>query len=198
MSSSDSLLKMEKYLHEKLTLDGSNYSQWATSFKMWAGGIGLWPYISGDELGPSPLALLTDPDQNIIHKEKHDEQVKVHKQHRLLTLSALSMAIDAQDFVYLHDIDDPYVTWIALEKKYLPQKAIHFNQYLDHLFTLPKAHDSISIVEMLQTLIVLKADLAALSVASAVSAPTTTSVMPTTPKREEYKIPDAIFIYVLL
>ncbi|KAG2028911.1 hypothetical protein BDR03DRAFT_1057227 [Suillus americanus] len=165
MSSSDSLPKTEKYPHEKLTLDGSNYSQWATGFKMWAGGIGLWPYISGDELEPSPLAPLTDADQNIIRKEKHDERVKLYKQRRLLALSALSTAIDAQDFVYLCDIDDPHVAWIALEKKYLPQKAIRFNQYLDRLFTLPKAHDSASIADTLQTLIVLKADLTALSVA---------------------------------
>jgi hypothetical protein len=74
---------MEKYPHEKLTLDGSNYSQWATGFKMWAGGIGLWPYISGDELEPSPPALLTDADQNIICKEKHDERVKLYKQRQL-------------------------------------------------------------------------------------------------------------------
>jgi hypothetical protein len=75
------------------------------------------------------------------------------------------MAIDMQDFVYLCDIDDPHIAWVALEKKYLPQKAIHFNQYLDHLFTLPKVHDSISITKTMQTLIVLKSDLAVLSLA---------------------------------
>ncbi|KAG1846631.1 hypothetical protein F4604DRAFT_1936295 [Suillus subluteus] len=201
MTSSDSLPKTEKYLHEKLTLDVSNYSQWATGFKMWAGGIGLWPYISGDEIAPSPPAPLTDPDQNILHQEKHDEWVKLYKQHRLLALSPLSTAIDAQDFVYLRDIDDPHVAWIALEKKYLPQKAIRFNQYLDRVFTLPKAHDSVSIAETLQILIVLKADLAALSVASAsmpVPAATSTTSTSTTAKKEEYKIPDAIFVHVLL
>jgi hypothetical protein len=95
MSFSDSLPKTEKYPHEKLALDGSNYSQWATGFKMWAGGIGLWSYISGDELEPSPPAPLTDADENILHKEKHDKWVKLYKQRRLLALSALSMAIDA-------------------------------------------------------------------------------------------------------
>jgi hypothetical protein len=64
---------MEKYLHKKLTLDGSNYSQWATGFKMWAGGIGLWPYVNGDEKEPSPPATLTDMDQNIICTEKHNK-----------------------------------------------------------------------------------------------------------------------------
>jgi hypothetical protein len=109
MSSSNSLLKTEKYLHEKLTLDGSNYSQWATGFKMWASGIGLWPYVCGDELELSPPAPLTDPDQDIIQREKHDECVKVYKQHRLLALSALSTAIDAQNFVYLRDINNPHI-----------------------------------------------------------------------------------------
>jgi hypothetical protein len=80
MSSSDSLPKTEKYPHEKLTFNGSNYSQWATGFKMWAGGIGLWSYVNGDEKEPSPPALLTDVDQNIICKEKHDEKVKLYKQ----------------------------------------------------------------------------------------------------------------------
>jgi hypothetical protein len=80
MSSSDSLPKTKKYPHEKLTLNGSNYSQWATGFKMWAGGIGLWSHVNGDEIEPSPLALLSDPDQNIIRKEKHDKHVKVYKQ----------------------------------------------------------------------------------------------------------------------
>ncbi|KAG2040825.1 hypothetical protein BDR03DRAFT_979692 [Suillus americanus] len=197
MSSSDSLQKTEKYPHKKLTLDGSNYSQWATGFKMWAGGIGLWSYISGDEKEPSPLAQLTDPDQNIIRKEKHDERVKLYKQRRLLALSALSTAIDAQDFVYLRDIDDPHIAWTALEKKYLPQKAIQFNQYLDHLFTLPKAHNSSSIAETLQTLIILKSDLAALSVASTPVPPATSTTSTTTPK-DEYKIPDAIFVHTLL
>ncbi|KAG2035532.1 hypothetical protein BDR03DRAFT_983666 [Suillus americanus] len=89
-------------------------------------GIGLWPYVSGDEVEPSPPAQLTDPDQNILRKEKHDERVKLYEQRRLLALSALST-----DFVNLCDIDDLHVAWIALEKKYLPQKAIHFNQYLD-------------------------------------------------------------------
>lgn len=165
---------------------------------MWAGGIGLWSYISGDEIEPSPPAQLSDSDQNIIHKEKHDARVKLYKQRRLLALSALLTAIDAQDFVYLHDIDDPHTAWIALEKKYLPQKAIHFNQYLNRLFTLPKAHDSTSIVETLQTLIVLKADLAALSIASTVSIPTATSTTSTMATKEEYKIPDAIFVQILL
>ncbi|KAG2357523.1 hypothetical protein BDR07DRAFT_1490613 [Suillus spraguei] len=197
MSSSNSLPKTEKYLHEKLTLDGSNYSQWATSFKMWAGGIGLWSYISGDEIQPSPPALLSDPYQNIICKEKHDEHVKIYKQRQLLALSALSTAMDAQDLVYLCDIDDTHVAWIVLEKKYLPQKAIQFDQYLDRLFTLPKAHDSMTIAETLQTLIVLKADLAALSVAS-MPIPATTSTTSTTAMKEEYKIPDAIFVHILL
>jgi hypothetical protein len=199
MTSSDSLPKTEKYPHEKLTLDGSNYSQWATGFKMWAGGIGLWSYVSGDEVEPSPPAQLTDSDQNILRKEKHDERVKLYRQRRLLALSALSTAIDAQDFVYLRDIDNPHLAWIALEKKYLPQKAIRFNQYLDRLFTVPKAHDSTSIAETLQTLIVLKADLAALSVApstSSVSPPSATSGATAT--KEEYKIPDAIFVHILL
>ncbi|KAG0707160.1 hypothetical protein DFH29DRAFT_995221 [Suillus ampliporus] len=151
MSSSDTLPKTEKYPHEKLTLDGSNYSQWATGFKMWAGGIRLWSYVSGDEIDPSPPALLTDPDQNIICKEKHD-------------------------FVYLCDIDDPHIAWDRPGEKYIPQKAIQFNQYLDCLFTLLKAHDSASIAEMLQTLIVLKSDLAALSVASSASSPTPTAI----------------------
>jgi transposase InsO family protein len=203
MTSSDSLPKTEKYPHKKLTLDGSNYSQWATGFKMWAGGIGLWSYISGDELEPSPPASLTDVDQNILRKEKHEERVKLYKQRRLLALSALSTAIDAQDFVYLCDIDDPHIAWIALEKKYLPKKAIRFNQYLDRLFTLPKAHDSTSIAETLQVLIVLKADLAALSVASAstsIPAPssTTSPTTSTSPTKEEFKIPDAIFVHILL
>jgi hypothetical protein len=197
MSSSDSLPKTEKYPHEKLTLDGSNYSQWATGFKMWAGGIGLWSYVNGDEIEPSPPALLSDPDQNIIRKEKHDERVKVYKQRRLLALSALSTAIDAQDFVYLRDIDDPHIAWIALEKKYLPQKTIRFNQYLDWLFTLPKAHDSASIAETLQTLIILKADLVALSVAPTTTTPST-STSSTATQKEEYKIPDAIFVHILL
>jgi hypothetical protein len=199
MSSSDSLPKTEKYPHEKLTLDGSNYSQWATGFKMWAGGIGLWPYVSGDELEPSPPAPLMDPDQNIIQREKHDERVKLYKQRRLLALSALSTAIDAQDFVYLRDIDDPHIAWVALEKKYLPQKAIRFNQYLDRLFTLPKAHDSVSITETMQTLIVLKSDLAALSLAPTPAPSTTSATTSTTPaKQDEYKIPDAIFVHILL
>ncbi|KAG1870311.1 hypothetical protein F4604DRAFT_1526707, partial [Suillus subluteus] len=123
-------------------LDGSNYSQWATGFKMWSGGIGLWPYVNGDEKEPSPPATLMDADQNIIRTEKHGERVQVYKQRRLLALSAMSTAIDVQDFVHLRDIDDPHVAWTALEKKYLPQKAIRFNQYLDRLFTIPKAHDS--------------------------------------------------------
>jgi hypothetical protein len=197
MSSSDSLPKTEKYPHEKLTLDGSNYSQWATGFKMWAGGIGLWSYVNGDEIEPSPQALLSDPDQNIIHKEKHDEHVKVYKQRRLLALSALLTAIDAQDFVYLCNIDDPHLTWTALEKKYLPQKTIQFNQYLDQLFTLPKAHNSASIAETLQTLIILKADLVALSVAPTSTIPST-STTSTTATKDEYKILDAIFVHILL
>ncbi|KAG2029157.1 hypothetical protein BDR03DRAFT_1018829 [Suillus americanus] len=49
------------------------------------------------------------------------------------------MAIDAQDFVYLRDIDDLHIAWTALEKKYLPQKAIRFNQYLDPL-PLPRRY----------------------------------------------------------
>jgi transposase InsO family protein len=195
MTSNDSLPKTEKYPHEKLTLDGSNYSQWATGFKMWSGGIGLWPYVNGDEKEPSPPAKLADADQNIIRTEKHDERVRVHKQRQLLSLSALSTAIDAQDFVHLRDIDDPHVAWIALEKKYLPQKAIRFNQYLDRLFTIPKAHDSASIAETMQTLTVLKSDLAALSIATVT--PTTSSVVATAAKNE-YKIPDAIFVHVLL
>ncbi|KAG2033573.1 hypothetical protein BDR03DRAFT_984958 [Suillus americanus] len=107
------------------------------------------------------------------------------------------MAIDAQDFVYLRDIDDPHIAWTALEKKYLPQKAIRFNQYLDHLFTLPKAHNSSSIAETLQTLIILKSDLAALSVAST-WVPPATSTTPTTTPKDEYKILDAIFLHTLL
>jgi hypothetical protein len=200
MSSSDSLPKTEKYPHEKLTLDGSNYSQWATGFKMWAGSIGLWPYVNGDEKEPSPPATLTDMDQNIIRTEKHDERVRVYKQRQLLALSALSMAIDVQDFIYLCDIDDPHVACIALEKKYLPQKAIHFNQYLDRLFTIPKAHDSASIAETMQTLTMLKSDLAALSVTSAATpgASTITPSVTTTTTKDEYKIPDAIFVHVLL
>jgi hypothetical protein len=107
------------------------------------------------------------------------------------------MAIDAQDFVHLRDIDDPFTAWTALEKKYLPQKAIRFNQYLNHLFTLPKAHDSATIAEMLQTLIILKSDLAALSLASTLS-PSTVSVTTSTTKKDRYKIPDAIFVHTLL
>jgi hypothetical protein len=103
MTSSDSLPKTEKYLHKKLTLDGSNYSQWATGFKMWAGGLSLWLYISGDETEPSPPAQLSDPDQNILRQEKYVEHLHLYKQHRLLALSALSTAIDAQDFIYLRD-----------------------------------------------------------------------------------------------
>lgn len=192
MSSSDSLPKTEKYPHEKLALDGSNYSQWATGFKMWAGGLGLWPYINGDEKEPSPPAQLNDADQNILRKEKHDERVKLFKQRRLLALSALSTAIDAQDFVYLRDAEDPHIGWDALAGKYLPQKAIRFNQYLDRLFTIPKAHDSTSIAEMLQKLIVLRSDLGALSI----SLPTATAT--TTPGPDEYKVPDAIFVHILL
>jgi hypothetical protein len=140
-----------------------------------------------------------DPDQNIIQREKHNERVKLYKQHRLLALSALSTAIDAQDFVYLRDIDDPHIAWVALEKKYLPQKAIRFNQYLDRLFTLPKAHDSVSITETMQTLIVLKSDLAALSLAPTPAPSTTSATTSTTPaKQDEYKIPDAIFVHILL
>ncbi|KAG1848655.1 hypothetical protein F4604DRAFT_1935219 [Suillus subluteus] len=163
-SSSDSLPKTEKYLYKKLTLDSSNYSQWATGFKMWASGLGLWPFISGDEKLPSPPAQLTDPDQNILRTEKYDECVKLYKQRRLLALSALSTAIDAQDFIYLRDTEDPNIGWEALARKYLPQKAIWFNQYLDWLFTIPKAHNSNSIAEMLQSPVVLRADLTALSV----------------------------------
>ncbi|KAG2036221.1 hypothetical protein BDR03DRAFT_1011945 [Suillus americanus] len=116
-SSSDSVPKTEKYLHEMLALDGSNYSHWATGFKI-------------DEKEPSPPVPLSDPDQNVLRKEKYDEQVKLYKQRCLLALSALSTAIDTQDF-----------------------KAIRFNQYLDWLFTIPKAYDSTSIAEMLQRLL---------------------------------------------
>jgi hypothetical protein len=87
---SDTLPKTEKYPHEKLNLDGLNYSQWATGFKMWAGGLGIWSYISGEEQEPSPPAPLSDSDQNIIRNEKHAEKVKIFKQRRLLALSALS------------------------------------------------------------------------------------------------------------
>ncbi|KAG2032933.1 hypothetical protein BDR03DRAFT_1014785 [Suillus americanus] len=87
MSSSNSLQKTEKYPHKKLTLDGSNYSQWATGFKMWAGGIGLWSYVNGDKKELSPPAILTDADQNIICKEKHD------KQSDLAALSIASMTV---------------------------------------------------------------------------------------------------------
>ncbi|KAG2031804.1 hypothetical protein BDR03DRAFT_1015767 [Suillus americanus] len=181
MSSFDSLQKMEKYPHKKLTLDGSNYSQWATGFKMWASGIGLWSYVNSDKKEPSPPAILTDADQNIICKEKHNERVKVYKQY----------------FVYLRDIDDLHIAWTALEKNYLPQKAIQFNQYLDRLFTIPKAHDSASIAETLQTLIVLQSDLAALSIAST-TVPPTTSTTTTATTKGEYKIPDAISVHDLL
>ncbi|KAG2086456.1 uncharacterized protein F5147DRAFT_781626 [Suillus discolor] len=180
-TSSDTLPKTEKYPHEKLTLDGSNYSQWATGFKMWAGGLGLWPYISGDEKEPSPPAQLTDPDQNILRKEKHDECVRLYKQRRLLALSALSTAIDAQDFVYLCDTEDPNIGWEALAGKYLPQKAIHFNQYLDRLSTIPKAHDSTSIAEVLQSLVVLKSDLTALSISPPAAAAAATAITLHTP-----------------
>jgi hypothetical protein len=192
--SSDSLPKTEKYPHEKLTLDGSNYSQWATGFKMWAGGLGLWPYINGDEKEPSPPAPLSDPDQNVLRKEKHDEHVKLYKQHRLLALSALFTAIDAQDFIYLRDMEDPNIGWDTLAGKYLPQKAIRFNQYLDRLFTIPKAHDSTSIAEMLQRLVVLRSDLEALSI----SPPSATATATTTPGPNEYRVPDAIFVHILL
>jgi hypothetical protein len=92
------------------------------------------------------------------------------------------------------------VAWIALEKKYLPQKAIRFNQYLDRLFTIPKVHDSASIAETMQTLTILKSDLAALSVTSAATsgASTMTSSVTATTTKDEYKIPDAIFVHVLL
>ncbi|KAG2029859.1 hypothetical protein BDR03DRAFT_1017804 [Suillus americanus] len=149
---------------------------------MWAGRLGLWPYISGDEKEPSPPTLLTDPDQNILRKEKHYERVRLYKQCRLLALSALSTAIDAQDFVYLCDTEDLNVGWDALAGKYLPQKAIQFNQYLDRLFTIPKAHNSSLIAGMLQNLVVLSA------------AATTT----TPPTPNEYKVPDAIFVHILL
>jgi transposase InsO family protein len=209
---SDTLPKMEKYPHEKLSLDGSNYSQWATGFKMWAGGLSLWSYISGEEQEPSPPAPLSDPDQNIIRNEKHAEKVKVFKQRRLLALSALSTAIDAQDFVYLRDVNDPLVGWTSLANKYLPQKTIRFNQYLDRLFTISKASDSTSISQTLQLLVVLKADLAAL--ASSLqstsgtsgntpppsSSPSPSPSSPPSPSlpSNEYKIPDAIFVHVLL
>jgi hypothetical protein len=205
---SDTLPKTEKYPHEKLSLDGSNYSQWATGFKMWAGGLGIWSYISGEEQEPSPPAPLSDPDQNIIRNEKHAEKVKIFKQRRLLALSALSTAIDAQDFVYLRDVNDPLVGWTSLANKYLPQKTIRFNQHLDRLFTIPKAHDSISISQTLQMLVVLKADLAALANSSqsksttTSSATTTSSSSPsasiTSSPPDEYKVPDAIFVHVLL
>jgi hypothetical protein len=117
-SSSDTLPKTEKYPHEKLMLDGSNYSQWATGFKMWAGRIGLWPYISGKKNEPMPPALLMDPDQNILCKEQHDERLQVYKLCRLLALSALSTAIDAQDFIYLCDTEDPHNSWEALAGTY--------------------------------------------------------------------------------
>jgi transposase InsO family protein len=207
MSSSDTLPKTEKYPHEKLSLDGSNYSQWATGFKMWAGGLGLWSYISGEEQEPSPPAPLSDADQNIIRQEKHQERVKIFKQRRLLALSALSTAIDAQDFVYLRDVADPHDGWTSLANKYLPQKTIRFNQYLDRLFTIPKAHDSPSISQTLQMLVLLKADLAALASSSRmtttppVAATTTSSSLSQSPAAsqppDEYKVPDAIFVHVL-
>ncbi|KAG1847708.1 hypothetical protein F4604DRAFT_1935758 [Suillus subluteus] len=198
-SSSDSLPKTEKYLYKKLTLDGSNYSQWATGLKMWAGGLGLWPFISGDEKLPSPPAQLTDPDQNILRTEKYDKCVKLYKQRRLLALSALSTAIDAQDFIYLRDTEDPNIGWEALARKYLPQKAIWFNQYLDWLFTIPKAHNSNSIAEMLQSPVVLRADLTALSV-NPPAATTVTSMTgtPAAPSLAEYKVPNTIFVHILL
>jgi hypothetical protein len=164
---------------------------------MWAGGLGLWPYISGDETEPSPPAQLSDPDQNILRQEKYVEHLRLYKQHRLLALSALSTAIDAQDFIYLCDTKDPNVGWEALAGKYLPQKEIRFNQYLDHLFTIPKTHDSNSIAEMLESLVVLRSDLTALSINPPAAATTTTATMGT-PTLAEYKVPDAIFVHILL
>ncbi|KAG0700627.1 hypothetical protein DFH29DRAFT_1000967 [Suillus ampliporus] len=158
-SSLDSLLKTEKYPHKKLTLDSSNYSQWATGFKMWAGGLGLWPYISGDEKEPSPPTKLSDPDQNILWKEKHDEH----------------------DFVYLCDMEDLNVGWEALAGKYLPQKAIRN-----------------SIAEMLQSLVVLRSDLTALSISPPTAAAVIAAGAPATPAPSEYKVPDAIFVHILL
>lgn len=204
MLSSDTLPKPEKYPHEKLRLDGSNYFQWATEFKAWAGDLGLWPYINGDEQEPSPPTQLSesDPDRNIIRKEAHDVEAKKFKQRRLVALSALSTAIDIQDFVYLRDTDDPHTGWTSLANKHLPQKAIRFNQYLGRLFSIPKAHDSASISHTFQLLVALKAELTALATsasqsttASASSAGASTS--PSTGSNE-YSIPDVIFVHVLL
>ncbi|KAG2159510.1 uncharacterized protein EDB93DRAFT_1245307 [Suillus bovinus] len=176
MPFSDSLSKTEKYLHEKLSLDGPNYSQWATGFKMWAGGLGLWPHINSNKKEPSPPASLSDPDQNILHQEKHAENMKMFKQYT----------------------DDLQVGWDALTTKYLPQKAICFNQYLDHLFAIPKANDSVTISQALQALAVLKADLAALtdnSQSTTMTLAVTASPAATVPQND-YKIPDGIFMLV--
>jgi len=208
MSSSDTLTKTEKYPHEKLSLDGSNYSQWATGFKMWAGGLGLWPYISGDETEPSPPAQVSDPDQNIIRQEAHNTEVKKFKQRHLLALGTLSTAIDAEDFVYLPNVDDPHTGWTLLANKYLPQKAICFNQYLERLFTIPKVHDSASLSHTLQLLITLKANLTALAIntpipartsqSSATAAGASTSSPSPSTSNNEYSVSDAIFVHVLL
>jgi transposase InsO family protein len=171
---------------------------------MWAGGLGLWSYVSGEEKEPPSPVQLSDADQNIIRKEKHEERVKLYKQRRLLALSALSTAIDAQDFVYLRDTEDPHDGWDALAGKYLPQKEIRFNQYLDRLFTIPKAHDSNSIAEILQNLIILRSDLTALSVSAPAPAATPATTSPgstaaaTTTTPSGYKVPDAIFVHILL
>jgi hypothetical protein len=128
----------------------------------------------------------------------------VFEQRRLLALSALSTAIDAQDFVYLCDADDPHTAWTSLANKYLPKKTICFNQYLERLFTIPKAHDSSSISQTLQTIVVLKADLAALASSSPSTAQTiaststsSTSSPPSSPLNE-FRVSDAIFVHVLL
>jgi hypothetical protein len=134
--------------------------------------------------------------------------VNIFKQCRLLALSAISTAIDAQDFVYLRDVTDPHDGWTSLANKYLPQKTIRFNQYLDRLFTIPKAHNSSSISQTLRTLVLLKADLAALASSSqltttppaaATATSSSSSQSPATSQPpDEYKVPDAIFVHILL